>query len=255
MPHDTTTPTLPPPSEEMIAGIALFLDFDGTLVEIVDRPDAVKVDDRLRGLVAAVARRLEGRLAIVSGRTIDELVAFLGPLDGCAVAGSHGLETLLHDGRRAAPDPPEALAELISATEAFAAPMPGVMVEPKPFGVAIHFRASPDAAAAVEAFAREIADDGIYALQHGKMVVELRAAGADKGDAVEALLAMAPMAGARPIFIGDDLTDEAGFRAARAAGGIGVLVGDRGDTAATYRLPDVTAVHAWLSTIAERIPA
>jgi trehalose 6-phosphate phosphatase len=258
MPSDGPSPcalaTLPPPPEGSIAGISLFLDFDGTLVDIAARPDEVLVDPSLPPLLAALARRLDGRLAIVSGRTASDIAAHLGPIEGCAMVGSHGLELLWPDGRLDCPPPPASLDEMIAEVRELAVLMPGVMIEPKPFGVALHYREAPSAADAVAALATNIARRGEFALQRGKMVFELRARGADKGDAVTALLALPAMAGSRPIFVGDDLTDEAGFRAAAAAGGAGILVGcdPQRETVARYGLPDVAAVHAWLATLVER---
>ncbi len=260
MPSDGPLPAsarpLPPPPDGLLAGASLFLDFDGTLVDIAERPDAVTVDPALPALIAALAARLDRRVAIVSGRSVADLRAFLGPLPGCAVAGNHGLEMLWPDGRLDRPAPPAALAETIAEVRELAVLVPGVMIEPKPFGVALHYRQAPRAEAAVATLAAAIARRGAFTLQRGKMVVELRAAGADKGDALTALLALPPMAGSRPVFVGDDLTDEAGFRAARAAGGAGIVVGDAcATTDADYRLATVADVHAWLATNAEGLPA
>jgi trehalose 6-phosphate phosphatase len=248
--------TLPAPPENLLAGASLFLDFDGTLVDIVDRPDAVRVAPDLPALIAALADRLDGRVAIVSGRSVAEICRFIDPIGRCAIAGNHGLEVRWPDGHIERPPPPPTLDETIAEARAMAALTPGVMVEPKPFGVALHYRQAPEAEAAVGALAASIAQRGVFSLQRGKMVFELRAIGADKGDAVTAMLARPLMAGSRPVFLGDDLTDEAGFRAARAAGGAGILVGE-GDweTAASYHLPTVADVHAWLSAAAEAVPA
>jgi trehalose 6-phosphate phosphatase len=84
-------------------------------------------------------------------------------------------------------------------------------------------------------------------LQSGKMVVEVREPGPDKGAALEAFMAHPPFHGARPIFVGDDLTDEAGFAAAVRLGGYGILVGQPRVSAATFRLADVSAVESWLA--------
>jgi trehalose 6-phosphate phosphatase len=255
-PLPTSAATLPPPPEGLLAGASLFLDFDGTLVDIVDRPDAVVVDPALPALIAALARRLDGRLAIVSGRTVADICAWLDPIGACAVAGNHGLEMRWPDGRLEHPAPPPSLAETIAEVRELALLTPGVMIEPKPFGVALHYRQAPYAEQAVAALATTIAKRGVFALQQGKMVFELRAVGADKGDAMLKLLSVPPMAGTRPIFVGDDLTDEAGFRAARAAGGAGILVGEAGwATEACYRLPAVGDVHAWLARNAEGVTA
>jgi trehalose 6-phosphate phosphatase len=241
------------PAIDTATPISLFLDFDGTLVDIAARHDAVVVDPAIGRLVAALAERLEGRVAVVSGRSADEILSYLAVPEGAAsfaVAGSHGLELCWVDGRHEAPVRPDRLDDMLTAFHAFAADHPGVVVEEKPYGAALHYRQAPDAAAACDTIAADVAARTGFSVQHGKMVVELRAMGADKGDAVRRFLAEPPMAGTRPIFVGDDLTDEAGFAAAAEMGGWGVLVGGPRETAARYRLADVAEVHAWLGSVA-----
>jgi trehalose 6-phosphate phosphatase len=248
-------PTLPPPPPALLDGASLFLDFDGTLVELADRHDAVVADDAVKALLPALVHALGGRVAVVSGRPADQIIAYLDvdpAAPGFAVAGSHGLETIWPDGRRSAPDRPAALDRAIETLEDAATRMPGVVIEPKPFGVAIHYRQAPDRQSECDTLGERMAREAGLELQRGKMVCELKMAGADKGDAVRALLAAAPMTGARAVFVGDDLTDEAGFRAAHDSGGGGVLVGFREGTAAIFALPDVAAVHAWLATASAR---
>ncbi len=251
--HDAAPAPLSPPPEPASGAISLFLDFDGTLVEIAERPDAIVVDDRLRDLVRRLAERLDGRLAVVSGRTAGEIVAFLHAAD-CqppfAIAGSHGLELRWTDGRSESPARPEALGAVLDGFAALARSHPGVVVEEKPFGAALHYRGAPDAGPECDALAQAMAQAHGLSLQRGKMVCEVRLPGADKGDAVRRFMADRAMAGTTPIFLGDDVTDEAGFVAAAALGGWGVQVGATPITAAHYRLADVTAVHRWLGRIA-----
>ncbi|HYD36393.1 MAG TPA: trehalose-phosphatase, partial [Allosphingosinicella sp.] len=116
--------------------------------------------------------------------------------------------------------------------------------------VALHYRLAPERGRAVEEFAEKLALRFGLALQRGKMVAELRPHGADKGGAVRRLMAEPPFAGARPVFVGDDLTDEYAFEAASALGGEGVLVGPPRPTAARWRLDDVARVTAWLEAAA-----
>ena len=249
---DAHSPLPTAPELSAAAEISLFLDFDGTLVDIAERHDAVVVEPSLGRLVAALADRLDGRVAVVSGRSADDILSYLG-IDGAisfAVAGSHGLELRWSDGRAEAPDRPQGLDEAIAAFEALAGMHPGVVVEEKPFGAALHYRQAPDAGPACDALAEQVATRTGFSIQRGKMVVELRALGADKGDAVRRFMAEAPMAGTLPVFVGDDLTDEAGFHAAEDLGGWGVLVGGPRETAARYRLTGVDAVHEWLGGVA-----
>jgi trehalose 6-phosphate phosphatase len=241
-------PDAPPPLS--LAGTALFLDFDGTLVELAEAPDLIRVPPALPGLLALLSDRLDGRVAILSGRSLADLDRHLGRC-GLALAGSHGLELRLPDGRTLSGAAPDALAAARDEIARFAAPRPGLLVEEKPAGVALHYRRAPEREGEAAAFLAALAGRTGLVLQHGKMVVELRAPGADKGDALRRLMAEPPFAGARPLFVGDDLTDEDAFAAAAAMGGAGLLVGERRASAACWRLPDVSAVARWLAAAAE----
>lgn len=228
----------------------LFLDFDGTLVDIVERPDAVIVNDALNALLKRLHTKFEQRLAIVSGRSIAQLEAFLGTkaMD-IALVGSHGAEIRVGKRSITAPHRPDALesAEMFF-TKAFA-DQPNVVIEVKSFGVAIHYRLDPTVEGTAIKMASEFAQGNELELQHGKMMVELRTLGHDKGTAIKALMSDAPFAGYAPVFIGDDVTDEPGFEACAANDGFGILVGAPRETAAHYRLENVAAVHQWLETI------
>ncbi|SFR82214.1 trehalose-phosphatase [Sphingomonas jatrophae] len=248
----TCAPLVAPPAT-LLRGASLFLDFDGTLAEIAPRPDAVAPDPKLQQLLPRLAEALNGRLALVSGRAVGELADFFSGLD-LTIGGSHGAE-LRWAGDAAAPSAsPGWVGEVLDAAERFGRDHPGVLVERKPFGIGLHYREAPDHARAVRAFAETLLGPG-RTLQPGKMVIELRADDADKGSAIRAFLADPRMAGTRPIFIGDDVTDEDGFRAAAELGGAGVLVGAERETAATFRLADVAAVLDWLGLAAEEAGA
>ncbi len=236
--------SLRPPPAGLLDGASLYLDLDGTLVEFADRPDEIAVSKELRELLSGLHDRLGGRLAIVSGRGIADLDGHLA-LVGIAMSGSHGLERRRSDGTASAPDPHGSLPELQREAEDYAA-RHGMLAEKKPHGVAIHFRDSPERGDEVEAFAAELASRHGLHLQRGAMVRELRPGGADKGDAVRAFQAEHPFGSGRPVFVGDDLTDEDAFRAVAEMSGAGVLVGDERSTAANYRLPSVAAVLDWL---------
>jgi trehalose 6-phosphate phosphatase len=242
----TTTSGGPPPID-LLRGASLFLDFDGTLVELAARPDSILVDERVRGVVRGLGTVLDGRLAIVSGRSVSQIRGFLEEAS-LAISGSHGVELHWADGRRREVAPPDWLPAMIERMEAFGRGQPGVVVEVKPFGVALHYRETPAAEDACHRFAESMATDEIH-IQKGKMMVELRVAG-DKGDAVRTFMRDPAMAGTVPLFIGDDLTDEPAFTAAAELGGAGVLVGDRRDSAARYRLDGVPATLDWLEAAA-----
>lgn len=245
-----TAATLPPPPPLVAAGHCLLLDFDGTLVDLVDRPDAVVVDADLVALMQHLVGTFAGRCALVSGRSVAQIEGFLGgAVPGLAVVGSHGAELRL-PGAQIAPDRPAALNEAERVFTAAFAREQGVLIEVKSLGVAVHYRMAPERAAEAHRLAEQFAGaDGIV-LQQGKMMVELRAGGHDKGTGIAALLRHAPFAGQVPVFAGDDVTDEAGLKVVADLGGVGVLVGPQRDTAAAYRLDDVAAVRGWLGTAA-----
>jgi len=224
---------------------ALFLDFDGTLVELADSPGAIRVEPGLVPLLERLRQRLDGRLAIVSGRAIADLERHL-PAAGIAFSGSHGLELRFADGTRLPLSVPIGLDDVRAEVERFAAPVPGLIVEGKPAGIALHYRLAPEQGPRADAFMAALAKARGFSVQRGAMVAELRPSGATKGDALKAFMTEPDFAGARPWFVGDDLTDEHAFEAAAALGGAGILVGPPRETAARYRLDSVGAVAGWL---------
>ncbi len=246
------TPTSPysPPPHIRAQDVSLFLDFDGTLVELADRPDGVVVAATLAPLLERIAGSLDGRLAIVSGRSVAQIDSLLGSIaDRLALVGSHGGEVRLPGAEVIAPKRPEALrdAENLFA-DAFAGET-GVIMEVKSLGVAVHYRLAPSAGPRAHALAEDMGARNGLLVQKGKMMVELRATGHDKGSGIAALMDVAPFGGHDPVFLGDDDTDEPGFAWCEAAGGFGVLVGPARPTEARYGLPDVAAVHGWLASL------
>lgn len=237
--------TLPSPAPLRPADTALFLDLDGTLAAIEPRPEHVGPQPERTRLLARLAEAFEGRLAVVSGRALSDIDRIL---DGAviALAGVHGLQRRRADGSVVAADPPEAVQAARDALLLALPEVKGVLLEDKGVAVAVHFRLAPKCADAVMAAAAEAASRFGLELQPGDMVAELRPPGADKGDAVAAFMAEPPFAGATPVFVGDDLTDENGFRAVRDLGGYGVLVGPGRKTLASHRLGGVGEVMAWL---------
>lgn len=237
---------LMPPPADLLDTASLFLDFDGTLVALADHPDGVVVDATLIDLIRMLEERLDGRLALVSGRPAEDLAAMFGDHPP-SVVGSHGMEFRWSDGRRDRAERPAGLVEALAEMRAFADARPGVVVEDKPLGAAVHYRVNPahegDAVAMAERLA---ATHGLY-LQHGKMMVEVRSPGGDKGSAIRTLMADPRFAAGRPVFLGDDVTDEPGFAAVAALGGAGVLVGPPRPTDARYRIDDVAGVLGWLA--------
>jgi trehalose 6-phosphate phosphatase len=237
------------PPTHLLQGGSLLLDFDGTLVEIAERPDAVVVSAALRDLVVALHDRLDGRVAVISGRPAREVKALLGcPVH---VVGSHGLEFAWTDRAVEMAPRPEGLTHVLAAMRDFAAAQPGMLVEDKPLGAALHFRGAPQMADASIALVQRLANQHDLKLQAGKMMIEARVGGGDKGSAIRRIMLEPGFAGTRPLFLGDDVTDEPGFAVAAALGGAGMLVGDVRESAACYRLKDVTAVRSWLAQAME----
>lgn len=237
---------LPAPPPLDLGSIALFADLDGTLAPIAATPSSVTPDPDRRRLLAALATALKGRIAVISGRSLADLDHLL---DGrvAAVGAVHGLVRRTAQGRILAPPCPKEIAQGARRMADFARGDSGLIVEDKGWAVALHYRGAPQRSAAARALAARLGRELGLEVQHGRQVVELRAPGPDKGEALRAYMSEAPFAGRRPVFLGDDLTDEAGFRVARAQGGYGVIVGARRPTAADFALPDVAAVHAWLA--------
>ncbi|MBV7259712.1 trehalose-phosphatase [Erythrobacter crassostreae] len=242
----TATGAPPPLASLMGEGpVSLFLDFDGTLVELAPGPDEIKPRAGLASELGVVSTRLDGRCAIVSGRGLDDIEKHIGPLP-VAGAGSHGSDVRAADGTQLGDGAIGLPAAIEQRLRVFAADN-ALDYEHKPHGGALHYRSNQEAGPAAHAFAKQLADENGWAAQSGKCVVEIVAKSANKGAAVRAFLGIAPFAGSRPFFLGDDLTDEAGFAACIEAGGAGILIGDREETIATYRLPNVTSVHEWLN--------
>lgn len=240
-----------PPRLPAGSALAIFVDLDGTLVDIADTPAQIAVDAALRELLARLGAACNGALALVSGRSIADLDAHLAPLQ-LPLAGQHGLERRDPAGHLHRMPGREQLLPLKQALDALLARHPEVLVEDKGLSLAVHYRHKPRLAPWLHRSLRALlaASPGQFALQRGKRVIELRLAGADKGAAIAAFCAEAPFRGRRPVFIGDDVTDEHGFAMVNAAQGISVKVG-AGTTAAGHRLPDVAAVLSWLETLVE----
>ncbi len=228
-----------------MAGWALLLDFDGTLVDLAATPDAVVVEPGLPAALRALHDALGGAVALVTGRTVADIDAFLPDL-GIDICGLHGLERRIggHLSR------PAGLAELgpeIDALRVRLAGCPGVLVEDKRVGVAVHWRLAPEqeaeAVAALSALAARLGPG--YRIQEGKAVREIVPAAAGKGKAIGALMERPPYLGRRPVFAGDDRTDEHGFLVVDAIGGRSIKVGP-GATEARCRVPSAAAFRHWL---------
>jgi trehalose 6-phosphate phosphatase len=237
---------LPPPLRR---DCALFLDIDGTLLELAARPERVEVDPGIARMLPVLAADLDGAVALITGRTIADADRLFPGLR-LPVAGLHGLERRAHEGAvhiHWASTP--ALRQLRGELLRLAGRHAGVVLEDKGGTLALHYRAAPRLAAYLHRFVRArvaaIAADRRWTLQPGRRVVEVRPDGRDKGTAVTEFLDEPPFRGRLPVFVGDDHTDEQGFAAVTRSGGFAVKVGP-GATRARYRLPDVAGVRRWL---------
>ncbi len=239
-------PRPPAPSRDW----CLFLDVDGTLIELQETPSSVVVGDALKQLLEEVSRRLDGALALVSGRSIEVLDELFHPLVFPA-AGLHGVERRLATGeRRGQSYRDTALAGARASLTLFVESHPGTLLEDKGRALAVHFRLAPEsetsARQAVAAAARALSPG--YHVQEGKMVLEIKPLGFTKATAIEEFMQEAPFLGRTPVFVGDDLTDQAGFRTVERLGGISIAVGHR--VQGQWRFDNPAAVRRWLGSIA-----
>ena len=246
--NDTFLPG--PPENLPVCETAFFFDFDGTLAQIVENPSEARIESAVLSSLQALHGLAGGALAIISGREVADLDARLSSFRPAA-AGVHGLEWRLPDGschctHLQVPD------TLLGMTEVFAARHDGVLVEIKRGALSLHYRKRPDLAGqCLELACRIAARWPAVQVIDGKMVVEFKMGGRTKGDALAMFMSLPPFAGRRPVFVGDDTTDEAGFERLKEWDGISVKIGG-GHTHALYRLPDTASFHRWLARIAER---
>ncbi|MDE0333436.1 MAG: trehalose-phosphatase [Defluviicoccus sp.] len=241
----------PPALPEPRAHWALFLDFDGSIVEIAPTPDSIVVPETLPPLLTALRGALGGAVAIVTGRPIAQIDAYLGAAVP-AVAGLHGLERRGADGAIVRPPPNDDLRRARAPLEAFAAAHPGILFEDKEYSLALHYRLAPSLEDACRDVVDSVLGDGAegWEILEGKMVFEIRPRGLAKGAAIEAFMGEAPFVGRIPVFCGDDITDEDGFAVVNARGGVSVRVGERAATRAAVRVDTVADLLDWLVRVA-----
>jgi trehalose 6-phosphate phosphatase len=233
----------PPPALDL-NGTALFADLDGTLAPIEPLPSDVGPDVRRMRLLDRLSDRLGARLAVISGRALDDLDRVLSGGVTC-VAAVHGLVRRRADGGVVASGGKLSDAARTAILE-LGRSNPALLLEDKGAAIALHYRNAPQTGEACKAEAERLAQRFDLEVKPGQMVIELRRRGPNKADAVAAFMSEPPFAGAKPVFLGDDLTDEDGFFAAYRLGGFGVVVGARRPTLARYALPGVEAALAWL---------
>jgi trehalose 6-phosphate phosphatase len=239
------TPTLPLPSLEW----CLFLDVDGTLLEFTDTPLETFADGEIKVLLGEVAERLNGAVALVSGRSIDYLDALFAPLR-LPAAGLHGVERRKASGEiHGASFVDAQLDRARTALRRLVLAQPGTLLEDKGRTIAVHFRMAPQSETAVREAVRAAAAQlgSNYQIQGGHMMLEIKPRGFTKAAAIKAFMREPPFSGRKPVFVGDDLTDQDGFKTVEDQGGISIAVGDR--VHGQFRAEDPAAVRTWLKTI------
>jgi trehalose 6-phosphate phosphatase len=236
---------------------ALFLDIDGTLLELAPTPTAVVVPAELPGLLQALGRVLDGAVAFVTGRSLADVDLLFTPLV-LTGAGQHGAEIRVSGHETELLGPSNGIMKkLMPRIEAFAAARPGILVEGKGMTIAVHCRQVPQYQDELGKFLTALAAEHGDRLEtiRGHRVFEIKPRNVSKRTAVEHLMQSAPFTGRLPLFIGDDRTDEDGFAAVRALGGHAIRVGPDQPSLATWRMADPVAVRAFLSHVAETLNA
>ncbi|HEY4366941.1 MAG TPA: trehalose-phosphatase [Steroidobacteraceae bacterium] len=231
--------------------LALFLDVDGTLLEIAASPDAVVVPESLKKLLNELSIRLDGALALVSGRSLQVLDRLFTPFQFIA-AGIHGCERREPSGCIRLPTVD--LNVVAAAREdllQWTGQTPGLLFEDKAYSLAVHYRRVPFMEAPVRnhltALTQRMGRE--FELQPGKFVFEIRPAGFSKRSAIEGYMRQAPFRDRVPVFLGDDLTDESGFAIVNEMRGVSIRVGDERPTLATYHLSSVADAIQWLRAL------
>jgi len=228
----------------------LFLDVDGTLLELADHPGAVSVDPELTSLLAGLRAAAGGAVALISGRTISDLDRLFND-PTLLIAGIHGCERRDANGAlHVAAVAVEQLAPVRAGLQRLAARHPGVLIEDKGAGLALHFLRARELEHELRAEVSLLAAPLVphFALLDGHAVIEVKPAAHSKDSAVTAFMEEAPFRGRQPIFIGDDQTDYGGFAAVRRFDGLAVAVGPR--VKAEWWLSGPVAVRQWLGQLA-----
>ena len=255
MNHDTPTQHVPP-----VEGIlkspsdwALFLDIDGTLLDMAAAPDAVVVPPELLRVLSGLVKTFGGAVALSTGRSVKDADRLFAPLQ-LPTCGVHGTEARLVPGGDVVTlvaSPPERLLEEVTR---IASVNPGVLVEPKGVGIAVHYRNAPEARPQLERDLKRLLADAqfeAYRLYPGRMILEVLPHGYSKGTALNWLMTLAPFKGRRPIMIGDDAGDESAIAAAERHGGIGLKVTGEHFSASQGDFDSIPQVRLWLAALAE----
>jgi trehalose 6-phosphate phosphatase len=229
---------------------ALFLDVDGTLLDIREHPHAVSADAGLVTTLRHTCHSMGGAMALISGRGLSDIDRIFGPTRFSA-AGAHGSEIRLGNTLLETAEADDVPGDVVDALHRFVDANDGLLLERKATGVSLHYRRAPELESACRAIVADILGDlgPDFRLIDGKMVLEIAPRAHTKGEAIRTFLEYEPFHGRRPVFIGDDVTDEDGFIAANDLGGLSIRVGEIETSEARYSLDGVPAVHRWLAGI------
>lgn len=229
-----------------IGRLAIFLDLDGTLADIAATPEDVRVDPSVLNVLARLGDAVNGAMAIISGRDIVEIDALLAP-HSFPAAGVHGARRRLADGRIEVRGlNGETVDFLARQFEIEFEGEQGLLAERKSAAFALHFRARPDLEDACRRFLQKWESElGRFVVLPGKAVFEAVSRETSKGEAIRSYMSEAPFAGRRPLFAGDDVTDESGFEVVNELGGVSIKIGD-GPTSAKFRVADGRRFRSWL---------
>ncbi len=245
----------PPPTPSDGWAWALFLDIDGTLLDLAPTPDGVRLPPTLSAQLRALSLGLGGALALVSGRPLSDIDRLFP--ERFDAAGTHGAQWRL-GGIETGPEPVDGtdLSEARALLREAVIRLPGTLLEHKPHALALHYRLAPELESEIRALAVNAGQalGPAYRLQTGKSVIEILPAWAGKGMAIRRFMGLPPYAGRTPVFAGDDLTDEDGFAAVNALGGYSIRVGEWAATQAPYRLDSPSALRDWLASLIARLP-
>jgi trehalose 6-phosphate phosphatase len=239
------------PLPEPSGNWALFLDIDGTLLDIADTPTAVAVPPDLLPLLDGLLKVFGNAVALVSGRSLSDIDRLFAPVK-LPAAGQHGAEIRLPDGTVETPAPSGVdLASLLPALNEFVAGHPGLLVEDKGRTVALHYRHAPQYKGEIVDFLAALVGDQSETVETigGHRVFEIKPRAFNKGTAVARLMQASAFAGRCPVFIGDDRTDEDGFAAVYARGGHAVRVGLDQPSIARSRVAGPGETRAWLAHV------
>jgi trehalose 6-phosphate phosphatase len=234
--------------------VALFLDVDGTLLDLAERPDDVVAPPDLVETLARIERKLAGALALISGRAIEDVDRLFTPLR-LRVSGVHGAEIRFNPGEpvKALPAAKELPQSLSTALKQAVEPFPGAFVEPKRFSIAVHYRLAPEAEQPLREAVKRVVETAPVPVEvmNAHYAIELKTPGFDKGAAIAAFLSTPAFRGRTPVFVGDDATDERGFAVVAARGGNAYSVGRQLPGAmGAFSAPG--AVRDWLAEFAQR---